>query len=222
MNRVLTLPAFISRLCTCKNDFPVKATTTINNSFSSWDKMRLRGITTAHAFLATAAAAAAASPEICNGRPELCDRRYTNITFVGAHNSPFVGDFLADNQNIPISEQLAMGVRFLQGQTHNDNGAIQLCHTDCLLRDAGPLGATMLAPVKAFLDANPTEVVTLLLTNPDGFSGTAFGEVFRDAGLESYAFSGNSTATLEQWPTLGEMIASGQRLVVFMGMLSIA
>lgn len=180
--------------------------------------MRLTTFIAGHILMTSAAAAAAVAPrfETCNGRSELCSRRYSNITFVGAHNSPFHGDTLSDNQNIPLPEQLSLGVRFLQGQTHNDGifGTIRLCHSECLLRDAGTLAEGMLAPVKTFLDANPTEVVTLLLTNPDGFDGNAFGNVFREVGLESYAFvpSGN------EWPTLDEMIASGKRLVVFTGL----
>lgn len=172
--------------------------------------MRLGTLTTAYARLDT-----------CNGHRELCGRPYTNVTWVGTHDSPFVGHTIADNQNISIPAQLAMGVRFLQAQTHasgDDDGTIELCHSDCALRDAGPLRTTMLAPVKTFLDANPAEVVTLLLTNHGGLPGTAFDRVFKEAGLEPYAFAMSGTSTLDEWPTLGEMVESGKRLVIFMGL----
>lgn len=166
-----------------------------------------------------AAAAATGGFELCNGHAELCSRPYDNITFVGAHNSPFVGYFPSHNQNIAVAEQLALGVRFLQAQTRDKDGSPQLCHSHCLLEDAGPLGG-LLETVKTFLDANPAEVVTLLLTNHGGFPGTAFGDVFREVGLESYAFvPAEGGSALGQWPTLGDMIVSGKRLVVFMGSL---
>lgn len=183
--------------------------------------MRRNIATIIKALLATTPAVAVAATT-CNGHPELCTRRYTDVTFFGAHGSPFVGTSVSSNQNIPIPDQLAMGVRFLQAQTHTkNNGKIQLCHTDCNLEDAGTLREALLAPVKTFLDENPAEVVTLLLTNPDGFRDKDFAKVFRQSGLRKYAFAGVQTnVSLHEWPTLGEMIESGKRLVVFVGSYS--
>lgn len=152
----------------------------------------------------------------CNGHAELCSRRYSNLTLVGSHNSAFTGTGPADNQETDVAAQLAQGVRFLQAQTHFDNNTIKLCHTECFLEDAGPL-ETYLAGIKAFLDANPREHVTLLLTNQDGQPGAAFDAVFQASGIQGYAFAPGSDLTLDQWPTLGQMIDNGQRLVVFMG-----
>lgn len=156
------------------------------------------------------------APAPCNGHAELCARRYSNITLVGSHNSAFVGTGVADNQETDVAAQLAQGVRFLQAQTHLDNNTIKLCHTLCALEDAGPLEA-YLGGVRAFLDANPREVVTLLITNQDGQPGAAFDAVFRAAGIQGYGFAPGTNLTLDQWPTLGQMIDNGQRLVVFMG-----
>ncbi|KAG6364434.1 hypothetical protein INS49_006035 [Diaporthe citri] len=155
------------------------------------------------------------APAACNGHAELCARRYSNITLVGSHNSAFVGTGPADNQETDVAAQLAQGVRFLQAQTHLDNNTIKLCHTLCALEDAGPLEA-YLGGVKAFLDANPREVVTLLITNQDGMPGSSFDAVFRAAGIQGYGFVPGRNLTLDQWPTLGQMIENGQRLVVFM------
>ncbi|KAF3770427.1 PLC-like phosphodiesterase [Cryphonectria parasitica EP155] len=169
------------------------------------------------ATLARAIATAAAAAAACNGHAELCDRRYSNVTFLGSHDSAFVGTSVADNQETSVADQLAQGVRFLQAQTHlaSDNHTIELCHTLCLLEDAGPLAA-YLSTIKTFLDANTQEVVTLLLTNQDGQSGTAFDAVFQSSGIKGYAFTPAGNLTLDQWPTLGQMISMGQRLVVFM------
>lgn len=54
----------------------------------------------------------------CNGSPAYCGRKYSNITFVGAHDSPFVGPLAQHNQNIDVVKQLDLGIRFLQGQAH--------------------------------------------------------------------------------------------------------
>ncbi|POS76578.1 hypothetical protein DHEL01_v205036 [Diaporthe helianthi] len=165
--------------------------------------------------LSLSLALALAQQAPCNGHAELCGRRYSNLTLVGSHNSAFTGTGPADNQETDVAAQLAQGVRFLQAQTHLDNNTIKLCHTACFLEDAGLL-ETYLAGVRAFLDANPREHVTLLLTNQDGQSGAAFDAVFRASGIQGYAFAPGRDLTLDQWPTLGQMIDNGQRLVVFM------
>lgn len=152
----------------------------------------------------------------CNGNDALCSRRYSNVTFVGSHDSAFVGPLLTQNQNIDLSAQMALGVRFLQTQTHNFNGAIQNCHTSCIVENAGTL-SEYLAPVKAFMDANPDEVLSLLLTNGDAISVKDFASVFDAAGLTQYVFTPNGTLALDEWPTLQTMIDDGTRLVVWMG-----
>lgn len=48
----------------------------------------------------------------CNGYVEFCDRSYSNITWVAAHNSPFdkKGN-IASNQMYPVTTQLNDGIR---------------------------------------------------------------------------------------------------------------
>jgi hypothetical protein len=80
------------------------------------------------------------SPSVaCNGHASLCNRSYSNITQIGAHDSAFVGILPTDNQLRSVTSQLNSGIRFLQAQTHNDSDILHLCHTSCLERDAGPL-----------------------------------------------------------------------------------
>ena len=157
--------------------------------------------------------------QVCNGYAELCNRQYSNISFVGTHDSAFVGILPTDNQDISVSAQLSAGVRFLQAQTHVLNGNLELCHTSCVEKDAGSL-QNYLSTIKSFLDANPNEVITLLLVNGDFQSPTLFDTTFRAAQLNTYAFIPSTSPndlTIDQWPTLGEMIGAGQRLVVFLG-----
>lgn len=160
------------------------------------------------------------APTTCNGRSEYCTRSYSNITFVGSHDSAFVGPLPQQNQNIDIRAQLDMGIRYLQVQTHHsvlDKNVIELCHTSCLLEDAGPL-KSYLETIKSWLDTNPNEVVSLLLTNGDSVAITEFGDTFSSSGITNYVYvpSANPLA-ITDWPTLGDMISSGRRLVVFLG-----
>jgi hypothetical protein len=151
----------------------------------------------------------------CNGNVALCSRKYSNVTQVGAHDSAFVGVLPSDNQYDSATAVLNLGFRFLQTQTHSWKGGIELCHTSCLLLNAGSL-TNYLSPIKAWLDANPNEVVTLLLTNGDAIPVSKFGAVFAAVGLDKYAYTPPSTLTLDQWPTLQSLIHAGTRLVVFM------
>jgi len=58
----------------------------------------------------------------CNGYVEFCTRSYGNITYVAAHNSPFVmQNNVAANQNLGVTEQLNDGIRMCKfGEPHND------------------------------------------------------------------------------------------------------
>jgi len=70
--------------------------------------------------------------------------------------------------------------------------------------------------VKKWLDGNPNEVLTLLIVNINDLPATAFDAVFRAVGLDTISFKPtNSVTTVFNWPTLGSMIDSGQRLVTF-------
>jgi len=154
---------------------------------------------------------------ICNGHAELCTRGYGNVSFVGAHDSYAVGtNNLATNQDHNITQQLNDGIRMLQMQVHNNNGVIQLCHTSCALYNGGTL-ADYLSLVKTWLDANPDEVLSLLIVNSDNFAASAFDTVFKTAGLDVMSYAPPSTpVAASAWPTLGSMIDSGKRLVTFL------
>ena len=154
---------------------------------------------------------------LCNGHAELCSRKFSNVTFVGTHDSPFVGDSPSDNQNVAVADQLKAGIRFLSAQTHLDPfKALSLCHTSCFLEDAGSL-TSYLTTIKSFLDGNPSEVVTLLLTNGDNVDPKTFASSFSSAGLDKYAYTpASSPLAIDKWPTLGDLIAANTRLVAFL------
>jgi hypothetical protein len=59
-------------------------------------------------------------------------------------------------------------------------------------------------------------VVTLLIVNIDNLAATEFDGVFQSADLVSLSYSPSSASlTASSWPTLGEMIDKGTRLVTF-------
>ncbi|KAG5654708.1 hypothetical protein H0H81_007464 [Sphagnurus paluster] len=171
--------------------------------------------------LASAAAVQALVPTrratVCNGHAELCDRSYGTVSFVGTHDSYAVGvNNLAANQDQNITTQLNDGVRMLQVQAHNQGGTIQLCHTSCSLYDGGSL-QNYLKTVKTWLDANPNEVLSLLIVNIDNLPPTQYGTVFKAAGVDTISYAPpSSPIQASSWPTLGSMIDSGKRLVTFL------
>lgn len=155
----------------------------------------------------------------CNGHVELCDRKYSNITQIASHDSAFVGILPTDDQDVDVIGQLNAGVRFLQAQTHrNVFGTLSFCHTSCFLKDAGSV-ESYLQVVKGWLDTHPKEVVTLLLTNGDNVPVSEFDEVFTASGIQPYAYvpgPSHDPSILDSWPTLGELIGNGTRLVTFL------
>lgn len=156
------------------------------------------------------------SAATCNGNTALCSRKYSNVTQIGTHDSAFVGDLPTQNQDLSVTDQLNAGIRFLQAQTHSFLDQIFLCHTSCWEENSGTL-VNYLTTVRTWMDANPNEVVTILLTNGDAIDINDFGSVMNSAGLAKYAYTPPSKLSLDQWPTLQELITANTRLVMFMG-----
>ncbi|KAH7105465.1 PLC-like phosphodiesterase [Auriculariales sp. MPI-PUGE-AT-0066] len=163
---------------------------------------------------------------ICNGDARLCDRKYSDVVFVGTHNSyaldgagglPGLAN-AASNQFINVPAQLGMGIRFLQSQTHVKDDSLHVCHTSCDLYDGGSL-EDYLKSVSAFLndDANKNEVVTLLITNPENYPIEKWADIFKAASLDSLVYNPSSVpGTRADWPTMRELISANTRVVVLM------
>lgn len=146
-------------------------------------------------------------------------RPYKNTTFIGSHDAPFSGPLPQQNQNLNITAQLNLGIRFLQGQTHLslDKSHLELCHSSCLLEDGGPL-VDFLTLVKTWLDGEGQgEVVTLLLTNGDNVDVGMFADAFVESGLDQVAFVPESAEADTEWPGVEEMVEMEKRVVVFLG-----
>lgn len=158
----------------------------------------------------------------CNNSPSLCSKPYNSVVHLGAHDSPFVRDATTDfsasgNQYYNSSVQLSAGVRLLSAQVHQSNGQYHLCHSSCDLLDAGIL-SDWLEEIKAWLDNNANEVVTILLVNSDNATPEELGAHFTTADIKNYAYTPPSTGTPPAsgaWPTLQELITANTRLMVF-------
>lgn len=75
-----------------------------------------------------------------------------------------------------------------------------------------------LTTVKTWLDANPTEFLTFVFTNPESVSMTdVWDPIFQSTGIAALAYVPPTTPTAQSdWPTLGSMLDSGKRVVIFM------
>ncbi|QGG95718.1 PI-PLC domain-containing protein [Actinomarinicola tropica] len=184
-----------------------------------------------------------ADPErACNGHVELCDRPYDEVVQPATHNSmssPDVVEIWPEHDG-DIAAQLDAGIRALLIDTHHWTAMVSaddlqrrapgtsdavadalwplvrpfaeerpgtfLCHNHCAF--GGMPFVDALDDVRAFLDANPDDVVTLVIQ--DAISVEETEAAFAEARLESYLYEPSGAG----WPTLGEMIDDGERLVV--------
>ncbi|KAF1921963.1 PLC-like phosphodiesterase [Ampelomyces quisqualis] len=162
----------------------------------------------------------------CNNYVEFCLRKYSNITEIAAHNSPFTRqNNAARNQEYPVTQQLNDGIRVLQGQAHMVNGTLYFCHTSCDLLNEGTV-EDYLRQVNAWVETHPFDVVTIIFGNydwadkdSDGNSlvtAADFDVPVRSSGLYEYVYQPPKTAmTIDDWPTLAEMILNQKRVVTF-------
>ncbi|KAH7125359.1 PLC-like phosphodiesterase [Dendryphion nanum] len=174
----------------------------------------------------TTTAARPSNTQPCNNYPEFCTRRYSNITEVCAHNSPFaVRNNAGSNQALGVTAQLNDGIRMLQFQTHYVNGTMYACHTSCDLLNAGTVEAYF-TEVARWVSTHPFDVITILIGNYDYEKKDANGNPLvtssnyvapiQNSGLRQYVYQPPKTAMeLEDWPTLSELIIGNDRVVMF-------
>ncbi|XP_026382367.1 PI-PLC X domain-containing protein At5g67130-like isoform X1 [Papaver somniferum] len=123
-----------------------------------------------------------------------------------------------NNQEDTITQQLNNGVRALMLDTYDFEDDIWLCHSaegKCHHITAFEPALDTLKEIEAFLAANPSEIVTLILEDyvktPNGLTN-----VFTAAGLMKYWFPvSKMPRNGNDWPLVSDMVANNQRLVVF-------
>ncbi|KAJ0076576.1 hypothetical protein Patl1_35535 [Pistacia atlantica] len=122
------------------------------------------------------------------------------------------------NQQDSITSQLNNGVRGLMLDMYDYKNDIWLCHSfggQCYDNSAFQPAINVLKEVQKFLEANPAEIVTIIIedyvTSPNGLTN-----VFVAAGLAKYWFPVTRMPNNGgDWPTVDDMIRNNQRLVVF-------
>lgn len=158
----------------------------------------------------------------CNGYPEYCNKQYNEMTHIVNHNAYAYVPNPAANQLCPVTTQLTDGVRGLKlsairaanaTSAGTSADSIMLCHTSCSIYNGGPAVDT-LKNITQWLNDNPNEVVTIMWNNLGSFKPAAFKAAYDAANLTNYCYS--QPLNNYTWPTLGELISSGKRLINFM------
>ena len=163
----------------------------------------------------------------CNGSSRLCERKLNEVVLPGSHNSMSASElnWNLPNQTFSIPNQLKRGARAMlidtyygepqpngqvvivgKAQGHAEGAPLYLCHQFC------QLGSSELIPelvkIADFLHANPNEVLAFI--NQDAIHPDDFATAVEQAGLLEFIYTGPAGP----WPTLGEMVASGQRVLM--------
>ena len=165
-------------------------------------------------FSITLLASVVSSQKACNGYPELCDKPFSSVAYPTAHNAYAVGKSAAANQNYGIATQLKDGIRGFMLDANfpqNNTKQVDLCHNTCDLLDSGP-ATIILSQFTNWLNNNPNEVITILWENAGKVPAAMFNDVYTSSGLAKYA---HFQQVGKDWPTLSELIDSGNRVVNF-------
>ncbi|XP_047983071.1 PI-PLC X domain-containing protein At5g67130-like [Salvia hispanica] len=152
---------------------------------------------------------------------------YNSYTWLTTHNAfarlgvkSATGSIILSpqNQQDSITDQLNNGVRGLMLDMYDFENDIWLCHSfggNCFNYTAFVPATTVLNEVRVFLEANPNEIITIIIedyvTSPNGLT-----KIFNASGLNKYWFPlSRMPKNGGSWPTVDDMIAKNQRLVVF-------
>jgi hypothetical protein len=144
----------------------------------------------------------------CNGFPELCDRTLPEISMVMTHNAYNVaGKYLIPNQDFRISRQLRDGVRGLMIDTYSSPNGPLVYHG--IQQTGWEKLDVVMKEIYDFLSANPNEIVVIIFENSS--TNEEIMSTVEEVGLAPYVYIHQG-----QWPTLKEMIAQNQRLVMML------
>uniref|UniRef100_A0A453B527 PI-PLC X domain-containing protein n=2 Tax=Aegilops tauschii subsp. strangulata TaxID=200361 RepID=A0A453B527_AEGTS len=152
---------------------------------------------------------------------------FNKYAFLTTHNSfsirgePFhtgVPRITLYNQDDSVTDQLNNGVRALMLDVYDFRDDIWLCHSKggkCFDFTAFEPAIGTMMEVEAFLSANPSEIVTLILEDYVS-SDHGLSKLFHSAGLTKYWFPVSSMPRDGgDWPRVRDMIRRNHRLLVF-------
>ncbi|NOZ87461.1 MAG: hypothetical protein GXP49_14555 [Deltaproteobacteria bacterium] len=145
----------------------------------------------------------------CNGSKKLCDRTFDKVCLATTHNamSSTQDGFVPPNQHYALPRQLADGIRGLMLDIHYWKGDVYLCHGACEFGKK-PL-VEGLSQILDFLEQEPNEVVAIVFESY--VEAKDVEAAFVDSKLVDLVYTPSNG---QKWPTLSEMIAANQRVVV--------
>lgn len=155
----------------------------------------------------------------CNGHPELCDKRYNEVTYPTTHNAFNAARskqrWTYPNQKFDLPQQLKDGVKAFMIDVHYYNGPKKKLRAQkpvMVFHSYAVLGYRPLSDIldiyTDYLEGNPNEVLTFICQcsiTPEDFARVVEGHP-----IYQYV---HTQPEDEPWPTLREMIASGKRFV---------
>ncbi|KAI8058210.1 PLC-like phosphodiesterase [Syncephalis plumigaleata] len=161
--------------------------------------------------------------KVCKGVGKVCTLPISlcssKLPLMCKEMPPWMRQCFWENQpDHTIGQQLRDGIRLFDIDTCVDhNGQVVTCHGDGPSRALGAPLDEHLVEVRDFLNANPNEVVVLEYADYDGDKGVIARGI--RSKLQQYlpGMLHERNRSDEQWPTLGEMIESGKRVVVIFG-----
>ncbi|KAF9429118.1 hypothetical protein BGZ76_001792 [Entomortierella beljakovae] len=177
-----------------------------NNNYNNRKRMRAERRAVNSTFPKVSIAAVNSTDMRCNGRSDICDLRYNQVTYPGTHNSAAY-DLQYDCD--------------LSTQTCLETKTIVMCHGFGAQRAVGITLDSVLSQVQQFMLANPYEVLTIEFNEYDG-DATPMAKFIVDKVLQYFTLpSGQSMlwprkSLSEGWPTLRNMILADQRIMIFM------
>jgi hypothetical protein len=158
----------------------------------------------------TGSGSSTGEPPLCNGSAALCDRPYDQVVFAGTHNSVAATESgfgtLNANQTHPVLRQLEDGIRVLLLDVTYDGEETVLCHGPCSLGSRPHI--EVLLELREFMELHSGAIVTIIYQDSVDPADVEADFIEADLVDLTYTYEGGS------WPTLGEMVAAGERLVV--------
>ncbi len=141
------------------------------------------------------------------------NKPFNQYTWLVSHNA-FSSDTIFSNQyGKSIAEQLQLGVRGLMLDLYDYKNSVYLCHKNCFLSGYGTFEEQMNQSVIPYLKNNPNAILTIFLEDHSSRENlkTALNKI---DDLGKYVFTPQKWFGYPNWPTLSEMIAKDQRLIL--------
>ncbi|KAG0009680.1 hypothetical protein BGZ80_002165 [Entomortierella chlamydospora] len=158
---------------------------------------------------------------LCNGRSDICDLRYNQVTYPGTHNSAtYELEYDCDESVETCLE--TKRIRFLDlGTCFNNKSEVVMCHGYGAQRAIGDTLDSVLTQIVTFMNENPYEVLTVEFNEYDGdttlMSAALVEKIIQYFTLPSGEMMLWPRSSLsEAWPTLRTMILANKRIVIFM------